>query len=117
MAPLVGTRSLLPRVLPTKLRVSVRKSHPQHPDCNQNCNHRRLVLRGDRDPPRRLLKIGGAHDVVAIEDRARLVPADLHGHALGLYSGAWRHTLGLLAGHITRYHCPECADFWIYSYE
>src|SRR5215467_10708876 len=56
---------------------------PQHPDCNQNCNHRRLVLRGDRDPPRRLLEIGGAHDVVAIEDRARLVPADLHGHGLG----------------------------------
>src|SRR5215467_11613088 len=30
-----------------------------------------------------------------------------------LYSGAWRHELGMLAAHITRYHCPECADFWI----
>ena len=34
-----------------------------------------------------------------------------------LYSGAWRQDLGMLAAHITRYHCPTCAAFWIYSYE
>lgn len=34
-----------------------------------------------------------------------------------LYSGDWRQELGMLAAHITRYHCLECAEFRIWSYE
>ena len=34
-----------------------------------------------------------------------------------LYSGEWRERLGMLAAHITRYHCMECAEFGIWSGE
>ncbi|HEV8530255.1 MAG TPA: hypothetical protein VGT00_02425 [Methylomirabilota bacterium] len=34
-----------------------------------------------------------------------------------LYSGEWREVLGMLAAHITRYHCLGCAEFGIWSYE
>ena len=35
------------------------------------------------EPPRRISQIPGAHDVVALEDRASLVARQLHGDALG----------------------------------
>ena len=34
-----------------------------------------------------------------------------------LYSGEWREPLGMLAAHISRHHCLECAEFGIWSYE
>jgi len=34
-----------------------------------------------------------------------------------LYSGEWREPLGMLAAHITRYHCLGCAEFGTWSCE
>ncbi len=34
-----------------------------------------------------------------------------------LYSGEWREPLDMLVAHVTGFHCPECAEFRIWSYE
>jgi len=48
----------------------------------EQANAARVRITNDREPFGGLAQIALAHDVVPVEDRARLMPADLHGDAL-----------------------------------